>query len=83
MVDPESVARSFDAALAPLDKRMKWIKAQRSLYCIGEITGVGALVETVPGPIAHDFGNFADTSWTSSPKATGRQRSSSTRGVRA
>ena len=80
MADPESVARSFDTEPAQLDTQVKWINAQRSPHS-GEIKGVDAVVETVPGLIGRDFGNFGTATWTFSRKATGQQRSGSTRGA--
>ena len=77
------VAGSFDAALALLDKREKWMGTQRLPSYTGEIRAVGAAVETVPGPIGRDVGNFATTPWTSSLEPTGRHHSDPARGARA
>jgi hypothetical protein len=83
MTEPEFAARSFDAALALLDKPVKWMGTQRSPSYTGEITGVGAVIEIVLGPIERDVGNSASKRWTSSLESTGRQRSGATRSARA
>jgi uncharacterized protein len=68
MTDTESVVRAFysalgqgdaNAALALLDKDVRWSEAERVSYYTGEVRGVDAVVKTVFEPINRDFDNFA------------------------